>query len=230
MRHLVIGLGEVGTAIRAILGCDGYDTTMPLSELRPADVLHVCYPYVFGTFAESVKRYQERTGATLVIVHSTVPVGTCDPLRAVHSPVRGVHPELERGIRTFVKFFGGTRALEASGYFAERGLEVVHTNRAAETEALKLWDTTIYGWNILLEKSIAAYCARMGIDFDIVYKQANTTYNDGYEKLGHPEFKKYVLKDTAGPIGGHCVRENWELLEDPLAYIAKDLHKRLTDS
>lgn len=230
MKQLVIGLGEVGTAIRAILECDGYDISMPLTELRPADVLHICFPYVPGRFGETIKRYIEHTGASLVIVHSTVPVGTCDALKVVHSPVRGIHPHLEKGIRTFTKFFGGARAPEAAKLFRARGIKTICSDIAAETEALKLWDTTIYGWNILLQKSIAAYCKKHKIDAGVVYKLANATYNEGYSLLGHPEYTKYVLKDFPGPIGGHCVRENWELLDDEIAIISKDLHKRLTGS
>lgn len=84
--------------------------------------------------------------------------------------------------------------------------------------------------NILIEKSIKQYCERNGVDFNIVYKLSNMTYNEGYLKLGHPEYQKYVLKDFPGPIGGHCVQENWELLDDPIVKVSKALHKRLSDS
>lgn len=229
MKHLVIGLGEVGTAIRSVLGnADGWDISMTLASLKKTDVLHICYPYSPGHFAESVKRYVERTEATLVIVHSTVPLGTCDPHQWVHSPVRGVHPELEKGVRTFRKFFGGKRAQEAAAIFNELGIKVVAVPEARDTEAMKLWDTTIYGWNILIEKAIKAYCLKNDLDFDTVYTLANYSYNEGYGALDKPHFSKYILKDFPGPIGGHCVQENWELLEDPIAGISKNLHKELS--
>src|SRR5690606_40778498 len=52
---------------------------------------------------EHVQRYAAEHGAELVVVHSTVPVGTCDANGWVHSPVRGRHPNLVGGLRKFVK-------------------------------------------------------------------------------------------------------------------------------
>lgn len=231
MKQIVIGLGEVGSALRKVLECDGYDSVSPLSELGEGyDVMHIAFPYTPGRFAEMVKRYKERTGASLVIVHSTVPVGTCDPLHAVHSPIRGVHPNLEQGIRTFVKFFGGPEAQIAAGIFAERGIKVMTTPLAASTEALKLWDTAQYGWNILIEKAIHSYCEERGLDYAMIYTLANATYNRGYELLGRYDVQRPVLRHVEGPIGGHCVKENWEMLEDPIAVLSKDLHKRIIET
>jgi hypothetical protein len=235
MKHLIVGYGEVGQALHKIFPeADFYDwkisTSADMDRLKDIafDAVHICFPY-FNNFEQSVSHYSMYFQDALVIVHSSVPVGTCDRLGVVHSPVRGVHPQLEQGIRTFVKFFGGARAPAAAKIFRDRGIKTMCSDSAADTEALKLWDTTIYGWNILIEKAIHAYCEEHGLDFGIVYKLANLTYNEGYEKLGRPEFKKYVLKDYPGPIGGHCVRENWELLRDPIAEIAKSLHKQITD-
>lgn len=231
MKQIVIGLGEVGSAIKKILECDGYDSltgTLPMDG-KEYDVVHICFPYKNEGFLSQVELYRKVFNPSLVIIHSTVPIGTCDLLDAVHSPVRGIHPHLEEGIRTFVKFFGGRQASTAAGIFRAHGIKTVTTLEARETEALKLWDTTIYGWNILLQKAIKAYCDENGLDFDLVYKLANKTYNEGYAELGRPEFTKYVLKDFPGPIGGHCVQENWDLLEgNPIAAISKDLHKKLT--
>lgn len=229
MTHLVIGMGEVGTAIKTILGADGYDFKMAPSKKEAVyDVVHICFPHSY-MFVEQVRQYVKTYAADMVVVHSTVPVGTCDNNGWVHSPVRGIHPELEKGIRTFTKFFGGERAQEAAHIFREHGIKVMCTPTASDTEAMKLWDTTIYGWNILLEKAIKKFCMEHNLDFGIVYTLANITYNEGYELLAHPEYKKFVLKHRPGPVGGHCVRPNWELLDSPIAQISKDLHNRLTD-
>lgn len=234
MKQLVIGLGEVGSALKNILECDGFDEKMgepyDLQLAHDYDVLHIAFPYS-DNFKMFVLSYERRMRTTpLLIVHSSVPVGTCDPHGWVHSPVRGIHPNLEEGIRTFVKFFGGKNSAVAANIFLEKKIKVHVCELAKNTEAMKLWDTTIYGLNILIEKGIYAFCAQNGLDFETVYTYANATYNEGYTLLGHPEFSKFVLKDFPGSIGGHCVRENWELLDDPIARISKDLHKRLTDS
>jgi hypothetical protein len=77
---------------------------------------------------------------------------------------------------------------------------------------MKLWDTEQYREAVLLEKRIKAYCDKYNFDFDIIYTDANRTYNEGYELLGHPEYKKYILKHMDGPIGGHCLEANHKLL------------------
>jgi UDP-N-acetyl-D-mannosaminuronate dehydrogenase len=207
-KHLVIGLGEIGRAIQSILECDGADKEGTDGNY---EILHICIPYN-GLFIETVKNYQVKHRAELTIIHSTVPIGTCKILNAVSSPCRGVHPYLEKGIRTFVKFFGGVEAEKASKFFAVYNIKVACFLDSESVEAMKLWDTTIYGLNILLEKEIHRFCTENNLNFDTVYTLANATYNSGYALLGMPQFKKYILKHSEGKIGGHCVLPNCELL------------------
>ena len=224
--NLVIGLGEVGKAIQEILGCPGHDPLKGIHESLSFDVLHICFPYS-ATFERDVENYREEFSAKLVIIHSTVPVGTSTRIRAVHSPVRGIHPHLAQGIRTFVKYFGGPDSAEAAKIFEDRGIKTKTTILAENTEAMKIWDTTQYGWNIILEKRIYEYCQEHGLDFDIIYTDANSSYNGGYEELGHPEYKKYVLEHREGKIGGHCVIPNLEFLDTKLAKFIKDFNATL---
>lgn len=210
-KHLVIGMGEVGTAIQAILNCDSID--FQTEHTDKFDVLHICFPFS-EKFTEAVEHYKKRYEADLIVVHSTVPLGTCDPLKWVHSPIRGVHPYMEKGVRTFVKYFGGEKATEASFFFAQLGIDVKTTRYARDCEALKLWDTTQYGIMISLQKEIHAYCERHELDFETVYTDANHTYSIGYEKLDRPEVVRPYLKHVPGPIGGHCVIPNARLLRE----------------
>lgn len=206
--QLVIGLGEVGQAVQKVLECPGIDKG---DEVPQAKVIHVCIPYL-ENFVEVVREYQRKTGAYLTVIHSTVAVGTSDKLGAVHSPIRGVHPHLEEGVRTFVKFFGGGQALEASRLFAEKGVKVKIVKDARTSEALKLWDTEQYRRAILLNKEIYKWCEDNDIDFNDVYTEANKTYNSGYAELGRTEVMKPVLKYVEGPIGGHCLEPNHKIL------------------
>lgn len=237
MRQLVIGLGEVGTAIQSILQCDGYDakdSDSPRPQLYfQYDVLHICIPFSDITptkmgFVEIVRRYKDRFKATLVIVHSTVLVGTCDKENWVHSPVRGVHPNLEQGIRTFVKYFGGDRAHEAAEIFRAHGIICTAVNKASSTEALKLWDTTQYGLMILIQKEIHRWCEENNVPFDLIYTDANHTYSIGYETLNRPEVARPYLKHMPGPIGGHCVIPNAHLLSSLLTELLIDFNTKLT--
>jgi len=211
MRQLVIGLGEVGSALKNILQCDGYDAAGPLPAHDKYDTLHICFPYSDG-FVGFVKAYIETFKPSLIVVHSSVPVGTCDKEGWVHSPIRGVHPNLEQGIRTFVKYFGGARAEEAAQLFSPLGINCYVDEKAANTEALKLWDTTQYGMMILIEKQIAAFCEQHDLNPDLIYRHANKTYNLGYTRLGMEHVVRPYLNHVPGPIGGHCVVPNAELL------------------
>lgn len=229
MRHIIIGTGEVGTAIFLILDngendVTGIDKGSGVEGIF--DVMHVCIPYS-EKFVEIVTEYRKRYSPDLVIIHSTVPVGTSDELGAVHSPVRGVHPNLEQGIRTFPKYFGGEHAGAAAEIFEQLGLKCVKTSDARNTEAMKLWDTTYYGWNIAFMHAVRAYCDEHGLDFDLVYTEANESYNEGYYLLGRNDVQRPVLKYMQGKIGGHCVIPNCHLLGGDVANFILSANERL---
>lgn len=206
--QLVIGCGEVGTAVAGLLEADKCDVNIaPPREMYQA--IHICFPYS-EHFVQYVTDYQAKFDAKLTVIHSTVPLGTSRKCGAVHSPIRGKHPNLLESLKVFVKYFGGERAREAAALFSQCSTVCVPDQET--TEALKLWDTTIYGVNIALEKVIHEWCKKNGVDFQTVYEHAGRSYNAGYRAMGHPEFCKYVLKHIEGPCGGHCVTPNAKLL------------------
>lgn len=209
----VIGAGEIGTSLANVMGCPVFDKEGVDGEYN---VIHIAFPYFEG-FEYEVEKYRQQANADLVIIHSTVPVGTSSVCRAVHSPVRGVHPNLERSLKSFVKFCGGDRSAEAKDELKQFGIPAVAVEKSEDTEAGKLWSTTGYGLNIILEKAIHAYCEKNGLDFDVVYRMFNNSYNSGYEIVGMPQFKKYNLKHKEGRIGGHCIESNAKLLDADLA-------------
>jgi hypothetical protein len=215
--QLVVGAGEVGTAVHAVLGRAHHTA---IRDVEPVDVhaevLHVCFPWS-ARFVETVQQYEAEHGTGLTVVHSTVPVGVCDPEGWVHSPVRGRHPDLLDSLLTFVKHFGGGRADEAAKLFEAAGCEVMVHDRAAETEAGKLAELCSYGLSIVFEKAIHGWCAEHGLNFATVYTAFRETYNDGYIAMGHPKFVQPVLEHMPGPIGGHCIVPSMALLDHPLA-------------
>ncbi|SFD14299.1 hypothetical protein SAMN05421773_110107 [Streptomyces aidingensis] len=203
--------------MHAVLSC-AHDALIRDIEPVPvgAEVLHVCFPWS-EDFAAQVKAYADEHGAGLVVVHSTVPPGTCDPHGWVHSPVRGRHPHLAPALRAFIKHFGGHHAAEAAQAWEDAGVRTrVHT-LAADTEAGKLWELVQFGVQVRVEKAIHAWCAERGLDADVVYRQMAETYNDGYADLGEHRFLRPVLAHMPGDIGGHCVRPMAALLDHPLA-------------
>ena len=217
VRHLVVGAGEVGTAVHEVL--DMWSPTAVLRDVDPidlrADTLHICFPWS-ARFAEQVHGYTAEHGADLVIVHSTVPVGTCDPHGWVHSPVRGRHPNIADALGLFTKHFGGERADEAAKLWSNVSPTAAHA-LARDTEAGKLWELIQFGINIQVEKAIHAWCIEHGVDPDVAYTQFAQTYNDGYAALRLPEFVRPVLKHMPGPIGGHCVAQNAWMVDHPIA-------------
>ncbi len=213
MKHLIVGVGEVGKGLHKVLGkALTWDIKGPCTwdGEEGVDVVHICIPYS-ERFNETVGMYKDCV-SDLVIVHSSVPVGTCDKLEVVHSPIKGVHPHLAKGIKTFVKPFGGKNAQKAANIFKKLGIKTRVYKDAKTTEALKLWETSQYGRMLMLEKEIHDWCEKNKVDFDAVYTQANKDYNEGYLKLGRPEVVRPYYKHVEGPIGGHCVLPNAKLL------------------
>lgn len=220
-KHLVIGGGEVGTALSEILQCNIHDPVKNKRQIGIFDVIHIAFPYS-KQFIKSVKQYQKEFRPKMTIIHSTVPVGTSKKLNAVHSPIRGVHPNLKNGIQTFVKFFGGEEAQKASKIFSDLGIKVYTTINSDNTEAGKLWDTTQYGVNILLNKEIFSWCKKHGVDFDIVYTEFNKSYNEGYSSLKRKDVLRPFLKFMPGKIGGHCVVQNSNLFNSKSSKILRN--------
>ena len=240
----VLGGGEVGSALEEMLLDSGYKvflvdldflryngkeykdgSSIPVGEdlwdFNPkCDILHVCIPFS-NSFADNVLAEVDET-TELVIIHSTVPVGTTGEINkrigrvvCVHSPVRGVHPNLVEGLRTFVKYVGAddeTLFRRAIVHLERMGIVVEDGGGSRDTEMAKIMSTTYYGWNIIFEKEMKKLCDREGLDFEKVYSDWNETYNEGYRKLGMGHVVRPVLEDMPGPIGGHCVVQNCELV------------------
>lgn len=221
MRHLIIGAGEVGQGLQKVIGGDFHDPQKGILAYGEFDMMHVCIPALHN-FIKIVKQYQKDFKPKYTVIHSSVPIGTSKACDASHSPIRGVHPNLDLGIKTFVKYVGGRGANSVAEEFNKHGIKTKVLKDARTCEAGKLWDTTQYGWNILLNKAIHSWCEQNDVDFDAVYHDFNTTYNEGYLKLDRPEVVRPHLKFMEGKIGGHCVIQNCDLLESDIAtYILK---------
>lgn len=217
MKSLIIGNGEIGQALAKILReqykVDTYDLKSGTEPLGTYEILHICFPYS-PKFIDYVQAYQKKYDPRYTVIHSTVPVGTSRQVNATHSPIRGLHPNLESGIRTFTKFLGGEQASEVADYFRRAGLKVCLFDKQENAEALKLFDTEYYRVCIEFAHRVKQYCIDNNLSFSDVYRMGNITYNEGYTKLGHPEFVRPVLEPIMTPIGGHCVMQNKELIND----------------
>lgn len=227
---LIIGNGEVGTALYEILHAVYSPVYIKDKEeffIDKVRWLHICYPYS-KNFIKDTKQYISKYQPTYTIVHSTVPVGTTKKLgwNVWHSPIRGVHPNLAIGIKTFDKYIGGEYHGEVLAYFKNAGIRTIWSAKSETTELGKLLDTTYYGWNIAFCKEAEKICKKYGADFSIAYLSMNSSYNEGYTKLNKLNVIRPVLFPDAGKIGGHCVINNCRLLKEKVSKIILKLNKK----
>jgi hypothetical protein len=214
----VLGNGEVGAAVSGLYG----EAEIFLKDLTEdnfperLDLLHVCIPWS-DIFVDDVVRTIVEKTPEIVIIHSTVPVGTTKNIGriAVHSPIRGKHPDLLRSLRTFIKFIGCDDPMTgkiAADHLESLGVPVRLVCGSETTEMLKLLDTTYYATCIAFHGYAKSLCDKTGADFSVAMTEANETYNEGYKKLGMSWVARPVLSPPEDRIGGHCLIPNAEIL------------------
>jgi len=236
---IIVGEGEVGSAIKQIELESGNSVEILDLDKKPkntdgVDCMHICIPYGIR-FLQFVTKYVNDYKPKLLIIHATIKPGTTQRLQkmlnipVVHSLVRGVHPNLYEGLKTFVKYVGGEEqaVIEATEYLEKLGFKVRPIGTSINTELGKILSTSYYGWNILFAKQVKKLCKMYGADFEKVYTDMNNSYNEGYEKLGKKNVIRPVLFPPDGKILGHCISQNIELLPDTKL---KKMFKELNDN
>jgi hypothetical protein len=238
---LVLGLGEVGKSVvdlyseskeymvvvndldeKKYANVVSSDAGIYTEDMVPndfeVDVLHVCIPYFNKEqFIEPVIAYIEKYDPLLVIINSTVDIGTTRYIyertgsNIVHSPIMGVHPHLTDSIKIFKRIIGGCtdESIElACDHFMEMGIDCVVFSSPEDSEVAKMFSTTYYGMCIRLMQSINKFCEEHHLNFDDVYTKTNEIYNEGYTKMGKSNVIRPVLKYMGDGIGKHCVTAN----------------------
>lgn len=235
MRSLIIGKGQIGTALGEVLKdynpvfldfqLDLHIATAEFVAKDPIDIMHICFTYS-DKFVQSVKNYQKVFKPKHTVIHATVPVGTSRKCGAVHSPVTGIHPHLESGIRTFTKFLAGEGASEVADYFRRAGLKVYICDDPETTELGKLSQTTFYALMVEYVKDLKRQCKKLGVPFSEAYTLFSQNYNQGYEKLGYPEFKMPLLVPIMTEQGGHCTIPNCDLWTTDFTKFVKQMNAK----
>ena len=96
MKSSIIGLGEAGAGLFAILK-NHYDIQWFEKHSDPSyrtDIMHICIPWS-DTFVSTVNQYADVQQPSMIVNHSSVPVGTTEELCKLtkvpcfHSPIRG---------------------------------------------------------------------------------------------------------------------------------------------
>lgn len=236
-QSLILGGGEVGSSLKKVLDLRKDKEAAGIFDKKDDDfkekiknvdckTLHICFP--FGkNFIKDVINYSVIFKPELIIIHSTVPVGTTKKINsllfrtsndrdthAVHSPVRGQHPNLDKGILTFTKYIGTESGKDFEKAMNElSNLKVVWFKKSEDTELGKLLDTSYYGVCIAWHREMERLCKYFGADFENVVTDFNTTYNEGYAELRPNVVRPVLTSPGKKKIGGHCVVQNAKLLK-----------------
>ncbi|MBI2644462.1 MAG: hypothetical protein HYW95_03085 [Candidatus Wildermuthbacteria bacterium] len=221
----ILGFGEVGKAIARFYKNPKIKDLKRDDGLEGSTIFHVCIPWN-GKFLNIVKEEIEKIKPKLTIIHSTVAPGTTRNLNAmlpkglagtvVHSPIRGDHPYLYRGVKLFLKYIGADDkkiALFAQKHLCGLGMKIKIFYPSATTELGKLFDTTYYGLCIAWHGEMKKICDKEGVDFAEAIQDFNRTYNEGYKKLKKEHVVRPVLYAPNPLIGGHCVIPNVKILK-----------------
>ncbi|HEV2170219.1 MAG TPA: hypothetical protein VGR40_04690 [Candidatus Binatus sp.] len=212
-RTLVVGVGEVGAALAAVLERKEPVLRHDLDRVKieePIDVMHLCVPFQSPHQFETVALgYIDRFKPALSIINSTVLPGTTRSIAqqsqspVAYSPVRGKHVRMEQDMMHYFKYVAApdqTWATRAEAHFQAAGMK---TRRMAEVESLelaKLAETTYFGVCIAFAQEMNRYAERVGGD-----------YSEAIEFFDEVDFlprQRYF----PGFIGGHCVIPNIKLL------------------
>ncbi len=227
---LIVGYGEVGRALMDVLkeryAIEVHDPPKGLNApVQEYGWMHICVSYT-TQFVEVVVSYIEMFKPAHVVIHSTVPVGTClrieenmMSLSVIYSPVRGIHPHLTRYLREFPKWFytgDNAESVAFQGYMAQVGIQTRQARGYGQLELMKLWETTEYGYRIVMWQEIERELKSLYPGWGSHPEDYEVALSDMKAWL----FEKRKVYDGdrglvpilfGGVIGGHCVKENWEL-------------------
>ncbi len=220
----ILGYGEVGKAMAKFYKNPKIKDLGRDDGLKGVEILNVCIPWS-DNFVETAIKEIKNIKPKLTIIHSTVAPETTKKIisklpkslqMVVHSPVRGVHPHLYEGIKTFVKFVGAED--KKSGELAKKhlenlGIKTELAHPAKTSELAKLFCTTYYGLCVAWHGEMERICKKEGVNFRQAVSRYSITYNDGYSKLGMKNVIRPVLYEPNGKIGGHCVISNTEIFK-----------------
>lgn len=216
----ILGYGEVGQAIAKFYKNPKIKDLKRDDGLIGVSVLNVCIPFS-ADFEKIVRQEIKHISPELVIIHSTVAPGTTKKISKtfknaiVHSPIRGIHPNLFEGIKTFVKYIGAEDKKSgemARGHLISLGIRTKVFYPSTTTELGKVLDTTYYGVCIAWHKEMKEACDKFGVSFEETVTDFNQTYNEGYIKLGKNNVVRPVLYADNKKIGGHCIVQNAKII------------------
>lgn len=233
-KNIVAGLGEIGRPILKLISKQciavGYDINPKLVNHRhlkkhrdlETEILHVCIQ--FSKFETDVSALFKQFHPELIVIHSTVSPNTTArlqkrlPVPVLYSPTRGVHKRMLKDLTRYTKYFALEKDAPNSKWATSTFTKLmkkcdVRTERMSKPITLELAkiivDTSYYGWLINYAQLSKMIADRHSVDYDEMWKFSDEIH----EYLGNRP------KMYPGVIGGHCVLQNLELVEE------KSLHE-----
>lgn len=226
MNDIIIGGGEVGTALYELLGKNitvvDIDKTKEKNIMFPIpdiDIMHVCFPYV-KMFKHFVTAYSEKFKPKMIVIHSTVPIGTSYSIQSlvkdvpvIYAPTRGVHSRFVEDMKSYTKLWASVNPITEyehnvfKNIWDNIGVKTERWDSIKDLELAKvLIDTTYYGWLISFRFAADAIADNYGADKEKIWDFAKEIH----EKLGN----RPTMFSNPDGIGGHCVLPNLELNND----------------
>lgn len=220
MKRIIIGYGEVGKAFGELCTRNNLDFE-PIDIMDRYDdtffnVMHVCIPHN-SIFCAEVRMYATKFQPDLIVIHSTVPVGTMLKLgleNVAYTYVTGRHPQLADEMTEFEHLIAAdSESTKDAARYELMLMGITSRNfRFAynDLELAKLADTTYYGLCIAWHKELRLMAEYYGVDTDTL-RNANEVYNAGYAEIDS-KYLRPELTFEPGHIGGHCVVPNTNIL------------------
>ncbi len=210
-KDIIIGGGQVGYALNEILGfeynIDTYDIKNQNKEVGDNyRIMHVCFPYN-KKFITEVKKYFIKFNPKVIIIHSTIKVGTTQKLIEIlkykaitNSPIRGQHNQLIDSIKIFTKFVGidypnykvdGINLYNfIQEYFKKVSIHIVIYKDSRMTELAKMLCLFQYGMHNVVAYEAKKICKKFNLNYDKTVLFWNETYNQGYD-IFRTDFQDY---------------------------------------
>jgi UDP-N-acetyl-D-mannosaminuronate dehydrogenase len=237
MNSIIIGGGEVGSALYELLGGDIPVNDLDTKKCKPypegdtdesRDIMHVCFPYG-KQFKHVVVDYIKHYNPKMIIIHSTVPVGTSYSIQSlvgkiiiIYAPTRGVHSRFVKDMKTYTKLWASVNPMADweidvfEKIWKDARIATERWDSIKDLELAKvLVDTTYYGWLIAFRFAADQIAENYGADKEKIWEFADEIH----ETLGN---RPRMFSNVDG-IGGHCVLPNLELNSDRTSDYLKNI-------
>jgi len=233
-KHVVAGLGEIGSPILAIISKKtlvvGFDINQKLMNKKKfaqnknleTSFLHICIPYT-KNFQKNIIPLNKKFQPDCIVIHSTISPYATELLQKklkvpiIYSATRGIHKRMEKDINRYTKFFSiyswapnSKWAIKSfSSIMKKTGIKTKKMSSPLVLELAKIVvDTSYYGWLI----NYAQLSNMIAIKNKVNYDEMWSFSDEIHKNLGNRP------KMYPGFIGGHCVIPNLELIKEDSLY------------